>query len=293
MYYRRKILLALIEACDGTVASTDFEKLLFLFCKNEDVNYYDFFPYKYGPFSLISYYDKRKLIEKGILKDVSGFELKNSSTYLEQLKKDDRHAILQFVEQTQNIRGRELVKKVYKEYPCYAIKSEIALEVLNEQEYEALQTNWKPTTEQTLFTIGYEGLSFDAYLYKLIFNDIAVLVDVRKNARSRKYGFSKTRMRNFLERSDIEYLHIPDLGIPSELRKELNGKDSYRKLFQHYETKILPEKSDSLETLKTVMKNRKRIALTCFEADHLMCHRNSLAKHLLDMPNMNIPLVHL
>lgn len=293
MYYRRKILLALIEACGGTVLSTDFEKLLFLFCKSKGTNHYDFFPYKYGGFSLVSYYDKRKLIEKGVLYDTGEFKLKDSTSYLEQLTKEDQVAVIQFAKQNKNVRGRELLKKVYKEYPHYAIKSEIASQVLTEKEQNDLQASWKPSTKPTLFTIGYEGLAFDAYLNKLIINNIAILVDVRRNALSRKYGFSKTRLSKYVERSGIAYLHIPGLGIPSKLRQNLNGKGTYEELFKHYETKILPQNFDSVEILKAVVEKEKRVALTCFEADYLTCHRNTLAKYLLDVYDMNIPLIHL
>src|SRR3989304_7086803 len=55
MYYRRKILLALIEVFGGSLQSTDCEKLLFNFCQKTGKNHYYFFPYKYGPFSFLSY----------------------------------------------------------------------------------------------------------------------------------------------------------------------------------------------------------------------------------------------
>ena len=61
MYYRRKLLLALLEVFDGNLNNTDCEKLLFNFCKVTGSNHYDFFPYRFGPFSFVSYYDKRRL----------------------------------------------------------------------------------------------------------------------------------------------------------------------------------------------------------------------------------------
>jgi hypothetical protein len=45
MFYRRKILLALLEAFGGSLKRTDCQKLLFLFCQRRGKNYYDFFPY--------------------------------------------------------------------------------------------------------------------------------------------------------------------------------------------------------------------------------------------------------
>lgn len=47
MYYRRKIMLAMLELFGGTLDSTDCEKLLFLFCHRTRKKYYDFSPYPY------------------------------------------------------------------------------------------------------------------------------------------------------------------------------------------------------------------------------------------------------
>lgn len=51
MFYRQKLLLALIESNGHSIKRTDLQKLLFLFCQETGQNYYDFFPHKYGPFS--------------------------------------------------------------------------------------------------------------------------------------------------------------------------------------------------------------------------------------------------
>jgi hypothetical protein len=81
MYYRRKILLALIEVFGGSLQSTDCEKLLFNFCQQSKKNHYDFFPHKFGPFSILSYYDKRRLIDLGLLKPVDDFQLSTKHSY--------------------------------------------------------------------------------------------------------------------------------------------------------------------------------------------------------------------
>ena len=87
-----------------------------------------------------------------------------------------------------------------------------------------------------LFTIGYEGLSIDAYLNRLITNQVAMLVDVRKNPISMKYGFSKMQLVNATAKAGISYIHIPDLGIPSRLRQNLKSVSAYQELFEYYFT---------------------------------------------------------
>ena len=208
MYYRQKILLSLLEKCGGMLANTDFEKLLFLYCQKTNSAHYDFFPYKYGGFSFVSYYDKRKLTYAGILVDVDRFELATSESFFPQLKSLDRTSVRNFVAQTKHLRGKKLVRTVYTEYPAYALRSEVASQILPVDEYAQVRKHWVIDTKPALLTIGYEGLSIDAYLNKLIINNVLVLVDVRANPVSRKYGFSKRILQNHIEKTNIHYIHL-------------------------------------------------------------------------------------
>ena len=52
MYYRRKIILALLEALDKDVSAKSMQKFLFLLTrKQKGDKSFDFVPYKYGCFS--------------------------------------------------------------------------------------------------------------------------------------------------------------------------------------------------------------------------------------------------
>ncbi|MCK4816809.1 DUF488 domain-containing protein, partial [bacterium] len=130
-------------------------------------------------------------------------------------------------------------------------------------------------------------------LNKLIINNVLVLVDVRANPVSRKYGFSKRTLQNHIEKTTIMYIHIPELGISSRLRKNLSGRDSYRNLFDYYEEQILPNQSKSLEEIKALVRQFGRIALTCFEADHTMCHRHLIAHSIHNTLGSKVPIRHL
>jgi hypothetical protein len=151
--------------------------------------------------------------------------------------------------------------------------------------------------ENTLFTIGYEGISIDTYINKLLQNHIKTLVDVRKNSYSNKFGFSKKEFVYCLEKSNIKYIHIPELGIESEKRQGLktaksssssdydlfgNGvKNIENKLFEDYKNN-LPSKQKYIDKLLEILAQDKLIAITCFEADHKCCHRHVLASSLFD-----------
>ncbi len=209
MFYRRKILLALIEAFGGTLSEIDCQKLLLLFCLRRGENYYDFFPHSRGNFSLILVQDKNRLANLGFLVPNDTFQFSTNQSYINQMKPKDLSTLRALTLEIGNLRGEELIRKAYLELPYYASRSQIAARILNATEYERVSNSRNTTKTPCLFTIGYEGLSIDAYLNMLIADNISVLVDVRKNPISRKYGFSKTRLTDYTRLAGITYIHIP------------------------------------------------------------------------------------
>ncbi|MHA1679408.1 MAG: DUF488 domain-containing protein, partial [Promethearchaeota archaeon] len=127
---------------------------------------------------------------------------------------------------------------------------------------------------------GYEGRSIDDFLRELVLNNIHVLVDVRRNARSMKYEFNKGRLEKTVNNLDIKYQHIPELGIDSEKRKKLETRMDYELLFAEY-AKDLPNKREYIEQIE-ILGNKRRIALMCFEADVQSCHRREIGKVLVE-----------
>jgi len=51
MFYRRKVILALLQVFEDELDRIHFQKLLFLFTRKQVKPEYDFVPYKYGCFS--------------------------------------------------------------------------------------------------------------------------------------------------------------------------------------------------------------------------------------------------
>lgn len=293
MFYRRKILLALIEAFGGTLSEIDCQKLLLLFCLRRGENYYDFFPYNRGNYSLVLAQDKNRLANLSFLVPDDTFQLNTKQSYLNQIKLKDLATLRALVLEVGDLRGEELIRKVYLELPYYASRSQIASRILNVSEYAQVSKSQDTTKTPCLFTIGYEGLSIDAYLNILIVNNISVLVDVRKNPISRKYGFSKTRLADYTKLAGIIYIHIPDLGISSNLRQDLSSLDSYQRLFDVYSSQILPAQNQAIEKLRTIINESNRVAITCFEADHHSCHRHKITEYLEADPEFATPIAHL
>lgn len=136
MFYRRQILLALLEAFGGSLAKTDCQKLIFLFCLRRGKNYYDFFPYKYGNFSFLLYQDKDRLVDLGYLEKRDDFHLSNEQSFFEKIQAEDRFVLRALIAEVGSIRGDKLIRKVYLEMPYYASRSEIADKILKADEYQ-------------------------------------------------------------------------------------------------------------------------------------------------------------
>lgn len=293
MYYRRKVLLALIEAFDGTLKRTDCQKLLFVFCRYANQNHYDFFPYKYGSFSFLAFQDKQRLTELNFLEQDIDFKVRKNQSFFTQLKSNDQTVLRKMTSTLGDLRGKKLIRKVYIEYPAYACRSTILSDILTPEETDRIRLEWNSDQTPCMFTIGYEGLTIDAYLNRLIQNNVKALIDVRKNPISMKYGFSKTKLQHYLESAVIKYIHIPELGIPSEMRLNLINTSDYEELFQYYQSEMLPKQSDALDKLKNLQSKYARIALTCYEADYKACHRHKIAEYLQSDSSFATNVIHL
>ena len=114
------------------------------------------------------------------------------------------------------------------------LNSTIAEKILNEEYYNRVLNTIPNQNRKSIFTIGYEGVSLEKYLNKLVKNNIKLLVDVRKNPLSMKYGFSKTLLKRFCESLGIKYIHIPEVGINSNKRQTLEKQEDYDILFESY-----------------------------------------------------------
>ncbi|NQT63589.1 MAG: DUF488 family protein [Candidatus Marinimicrobia bacterium] len=282
MYYRRKIILAIIQKFGGKVMNTDLQKYLFLFVQGQEKPAYDFVPYKYGCFSFQSYADKRTLTKYGILADQDDWKKDDDVDYFSMLNPDDRRSLRKLIISYGNLKGNELINRVYCEYPYFAINSEILSSILSADQIAKVEEERPNDTKPGIYSIGYESKSFDHYLNQLVQNNIQMLVDVRKNALSMKYGFSKNQLRNALEKLNIEYLHIPELGITSNKRADLNTLDDYNRLFTEYENTVLQDEPDSLQKILSEFAKHKRVAITCFEYDHTYCHRSRVINRLIE-----------
>jgi len=269
-------------------------KLLFVFTQKQKAKAYDFIPYQYGCFSYSVYADINALVQKNIISEKDNvLTLTDKTNYISQLSQEDKSYLQQIKILLGTMSNNDLIKYTYISYPYWATKSAIAKKILSPAEYETVE-QCKPKSNKTiLFTLGYEGLSLEKYLNQLILNDVKVLIDVRRNPLSMKYGFSKSQLQRYCENSGIEYLHFPELGIDTEKRQELNTQADYDKLFTDYRKNNLPKTIATQNQIFEILKQKNRIALTCFEANINQCHRKHLAEAITKIPQFSYELKHI
>jgi uncharacterized protein (DUF488 family) len=294
VFYRRKIILALLQLFDGQLDKIRLQKLLFLFTLKQTKTEYDFVPYKYGCYSYSAKADLTTMVSKGLLSESQKHFAKLDKTdYLKLVKLEDLKHLQQVKTEYGRMSANTLMKHTYINYPFYATRSEVAADILNDTELEKVKAAKPNGTKTVLFTIGYEGISLEEYLVRLLKNDVKVLVDVRNNPLSMKYGFSKTLLKRYCESLGIKYVHIPEVGIQSDQRQELNTQADYDKLFTVYRNQNLTKTTKAQIEILNLLKENKRIALTCFEANICQCHRKHLAEAIETLPGFEYKVEHI
>lgn len=286
--------MALLQVFGGRLDKLNLQKLLFLVCQKQKEPKYDFIPYLYGCYSHSAKADLNTMVKKGLLsEDESCYMKKDRKSYLPVLEEEDRRLINQVFLLYQKLDGNGLMKHTYINFPYYAINSTTAERLLTKEQLANVISHRPISDQMALYTIGYEGISLEAYLNKLIKNDIKVLIDVRNNPMSQKFGFSKSQLDKYCKGLDIIYLHYGDVGIEAEYRQELKDQNDYNTLFATYKKRTLPKTLVTQQKILDLVRTQHRVALTCFEADICQCHRKHLAEAITSLPGWNYELKHI
>ena len=132
----------------------------------------------------------------------------------------------------------------------------------------------------TVWTIGYEQTTMEAFLAALSAAKVEVLADVRAIAASRRPGFSKTALAANLAGAGIEYRHFRALGTPADGRAAARA-GNHAALERIYAGQLeLPEAMAAGAQLAELAGER-RTALLCYEREPGCCHRTLLRAAML------------
>ena len=122
---------------------------------------------------------------------------------------------------------------------------------------------------------GYEGKDIATFVSELTVWKIRTVVDVRLNPISRKKGFSKKALTGALAESGIDYRHMPSLGNPKDNREGfwLPGTPASKLAGERFESLLDGDAAAEKIIELTDLAARQRVAVLCFEASELCCHR--------------------
>jgi len=151
----------------------------------------------------------------------------------------------------------------------------------------------------TLYTIGYEGESFEEFATTLADQNIDVLVDVRgSNASTYKPEFSGDVLGNRLSEYDIEYVHKPELGVDHLVRSPYKegaiGHDCFESWYDWW---IESESDINLKEFTDMLNEKGKPVLMCIEEhptpeedQEIYCHRHHLAGMMQNVEKSGRPL---
>ncbi|MCY2930468.1 MAG: DUF488 domain-containing protein [Planctomycetota bacterium] len=283
MLTRQKCLLYMIERAGRAVGHLELTKWAFLVARETRSagggSFYDFVPYLYGPFSFTLFREADTLVREGYLretKDGKAWERGDGANgNTDTLSPAIRFDVAGVVERFARRASDELVDYVYTGFPWYTANSRI--------KRLAERQNAMPA----VYTVGYERWSVDRLLDEVMLAGISRIIDVRSNPVARRYGFHRSSLSRVAGKVGLEYVHVPEVGIPSSLRHDLDGMEDYDRLFDHYTNTLLPSQPDAVRRVSDLV-IQKASVLLCMEADPALCHRTRLAAIISSMTHLPV-----
>lgn len=285
MLSRQRIVLNVLTDSGSQLSKLKLVKFLFLLAQEcpelPRTATHEFVPYRKGPYSFTLAYDLSVLERKGLitqnprsiqLTPLGAAQAETEGIYLSAIDRlTKRHA---------GKSTAELVDHVYATYPWFTLNSQ----------WIERRAAIHPEAQIAVYTTSYEGVTLDGLLNRLLKAGIRRLVDVRLNPVARRFGFHKSTLARICPKLGIEYVHFPEVGVPSEWRSNLDSMDAYEALFKRYQNEVLPREEAALLDLEKLIQE-KPTALMCKEADPMCCHRTTLAHEIAK--SLSLPVIDL
>lgn len=157
---------------------------------------------------------------------------------------------------------------------------------------EETRLELKRFQNDTIFTIGYQGLEYKEFIESLKQNNVEVVVDIRESGTGSIYkpDFSKKVLKDRLKGDGLKYIDRPDFGVPYEIREAyMHGGWSLECLEGWYSAwNVKAQDTDKVQELAQELKDVGRPAFLCSEQyptargeQKHNCHRDILAKLII------------
>lgn len=130
--------------------------------------------------------------------------------------------------------------------------------------------------EADFFTIGYTGKPINELLDVLSCHGVRTLVDIRQNPVSMyRPELAKGNLRRAVEERNMAYAHVPELGVPRDVRAKAIETGSRCIIWEWYDEYVVrPYIERNLHWF--LNGNDHPVALMCVETDPHECHRHRL-----------------
>lgn len=135
-----------------------------------------------------------------------------------------------------------------------------------------------------IYTIGYQQRKPEELVDVLKQNGVRILIDVRKNPRSRIPHYSKTRLSKLLNDNQIKYIHSPELGTPKWMRNKFYKNKDFRAFFSEFRDYFIPRLRKGLSSrIKALFGNNETqpVCMFCYEREYQQCHRSVITETLV------------
>src|ERR1700730_4965842 len=107
-------------------------------------------------------------------------------------------------------------------------------------ENKALWNDGRSTRTAQFFTIGYSGRTAAQFIRLLKDSAVNCVVDIRFTPLSMyKPDFSRSNFKRILERAGVEYLHVPELGVPRDIRALAIATGSREVIWEWYDQNVV------------------------------------------------------
>lgn len=243
--------------------------------------FYDFVPYRFGPYSFTLQHELGNLVRDGLIHDVNGLAWKLTEDG-EQAARCSSGLWAEGVNGTLRrhahaTNANKLIRYVYAKYPWFTINAQDLTK----------RRGAAPTAELAVYTMGYEKQSVDSVLNTALRHGVRRIIDVRANPISRRYGFHKSTLSRLAEFVGLSYEHVPTLGIDPGRRANPRYRVGATDLFDWYEEHTLAEQTADVHSVAEMMLGSPS-TLLCMEADPRHCHRSRLADSVAALANLSV-----
>lgn len=158
-----------------------------------------------------------------------------------------------------------------------------AASVRQQSENKFLWNDARSPETADFFTIGYVGRPIQELLKILEAHGVRSVLDIRQNPVSMyRPELSKNNLTILLEERGLHYWHVPELGVPRDIRAKAIETGNREVIWEWYDRYVIePYLKGHLHWFLNSVEHP--VALMCVELDPRECHRHRLFMALENM----------